>query len=228
MLLERLATEGAADADHYKPGATLRLALADALEEDGKPEEASHMRSKYPLSIHDGKPQLSTLRLHRMLSAMGRYTRNGDEHHRAGPPSALRLEAAAELEKLGRTHEAALLRSQHPINTNSWASQRSLREGDNHQIQHQMSVTGDYPRYFHGGGEALYQLRDGGGFFCSRCANGENGSEVLNPEVADDSQWQVDHRHPYQHEEGPPEGCEHCGRQIEALYGDPNEPDEDR
>jgi hypothetical protein len=220
LLLKEMAT----DPEHARPGSNLRLALADALREAGRPDVADHAASHLPMSVRDGKPQLSTLRLHRMLSQMVRYY--GGEHIQGGDPTPLRLEAAAELDRVGRSHEAAILRSQHPIDTHAVAHRYDHR--DSGYSSPRLTVTGDYPRFVHGGGELVYHTRDGG-LLCHNCANGENRSDSLDPSEDADPRSQFAHDgNRYHHEEGGPINCDHCGREVHSAYGDPDQPDEDR
>jgi hypothetical protein len=192
LLLKEMAT----DPEHARPGSNLRLALADALREAGRPDVADHAASHLPMSVRDGKPQLSTLRLHRMLSQMVRYY--GGEHIQGGDPTPLRLEAAAELDRVGRSHEAAILRSQHPIDTHAVAHRYDHR--DSGYSSPRLTVTGDYPR-----------------------SDSLDPSEDADPR----SQFAHDGNR-YHHEEGGPINCDHCGREVHSAYGDPDQPDEDR
>lgn len=211
-----LLKEMATDPDHLTPGSNLRMIAADAFDEIGSSDNlhheiARHLRSNLPLAVDRGRVLPATHKLHRMFQQMRRYW--GGEHimeqDAEEGPTPLRLETAKELDRLGRHHEAAILRSNHHIST------------------YHHKVTGDYPRYAHGGGEILYPTREGGDFFCSQCQNGENGSETLNPEYKDDPQWQTDPQHSFIHEEGPPIHCAHCNREITSQYGDPDNPDDD-
>lgn len=208
-----MLAEMATDPDHLKPNSNLRAVAADALDDEGKHDIAAHMRGPFPLAVdHKGRVLPATIKLHRMLAAMRRY--HGGEHlmeQGDSGPTELRLEAAKELDRLGRNHEAQILRSRHPTDTHGGTR-----------------VTGDYPRYgWPGGGEIVYPTSDGNDVFCHNCRNGENGSKSLDPEYADDIQWQTN-RNGFVHEEGSPIQCAHCNREIPSLHGDPDQPDEDQ
>lgn len=67
-----------------------------------------------------------------------------------------------------------------------------------------------------GGGETVHYLTDGGDVpVCADCAN-RSGLDA-----GHDVRWSDIH------EEGPPVECSDCGHVIRALYGDPDNPDEE-
>ena len=66
----------------------------------------------------------------------------------------------------------------------------------------------------------LYLTADGG-LLCAACVNDERPTD-LDPDCPDDAQWRVIWYHLLY--EGPPESCDHCGRDTATLYGDPDEP----
>lgn len=68
---------------------------------------------------------------------------------------------------------------------------------------------GRWPRYADGGYPILY-FQAGGGVFCVRCAN---QGKCADPIVAADT-----------FEEGAPEFCDGCGREIRSFHGDPDAP----
>jgi len=68
-----------------------------------------------------------------------------------------------------------------------------------------------------GGYEIVYYTADGG-TLCFQCARRENGSEASeNPSA--DKQWRLVAAEVYW--EGPALNCDHCNREIESAYGDP-------
>lgn len=67
----------------------------------------------------------------------------------------------------------------------------------------------------------IYYAEDGG-VLCPACVNGENGSVAhVNGTRGEDAQWNVIESDV--HWEGPPIQCDHCGKEIESAYGDPEE-----
>lgn len=69
-----------------------------------------------------------------------------------------------------------------------------------------------------GGYEICYVLNDGD-LLCHSCAN-DNLLRTIDPD--DDQFYIVDAD---VHWEGPPIYCDHCNREIESEYGDPDEPE---
>lgn len=91
-------------------------------------------------------------------------------------------------------------------------------ESDQHSIW-----PGQLQRYTFPGGYSVRYLMADGESICADCANGENGSETMNPDpdYQGDPQWQI--LESYIHWEGPPEQCAHCNREMESEYGDPEQ-----
>jgi hypothetical protein len=101
---------------------------------------------------------------------------------------------------------------------------KRLREHRHFQVLHwpYKAITGAYSE--HQEGYPLIHHTADGGTLCADCANGDNGSEAGRFDTEYDPQWHVVGSHT--HLEGPPEQCDHCGKQIESAYGDPNAEDE--
>ena len=75
-----------------------------------------------------------------------------------------------------------------------------------------------FPSFSMVGGYPIYYLTQDNAVLCPACVNGENGSEVGNPECDDDPQWTVvavDANW-----EDPSMTCEHCEKRIESAYAD--------
>jgi hypothetical protein len=206
ILLKQLAT----DPEHLKPGSNLRLIAADAHEEAGDKEFADYLRSSYPLHLDDnGRVLRSTLRLTRLLTEIHNRHHHTltaaplpDPRRRLNDP--LNEETAKELEKNGREHEAAILRSEVPT-----------RFAEGH-------VQANFPAYaWPGGNQIIYTMMDGG-YLCPECRNGRNGSLAAHT-PQHDRQWQVSGS--WLHDEGPPIYCDHCNKQLVATYGDPDDPE---
>jgi hypothetical protein len=211
ILRKQLAT----DPEHLKPGSTLRLIAADAHEEAGDKAFADYLRSKFPLGVDNGKVKRSTLRLHRLLTTVKErhrpfrsYDGYEQEYVNRRLQDPVNEEAAKELERVGRHHEAAILRSPHPV---------TYQDG---------VVQGDYPAYaWPGGSQLIYHTQDGG-TLCPECRNGRNGSEALTDDGSIDGQWNV--TGVSAHDEGPPIHCDHCNKPLIATYGDPDNPEDDQ
>lgn len=77
---------------------------------------------------------------------------------------------------------------------------------------------GTYPARTGLGCYPVAYLMGDGACICAACANGENGSEAS--EDSDDSQWRIDGQ--FEHLEGEPITCAHCGTEIESAYGVPD------
>lgn len=92
--------------------------------------------------------------------------------------------------------------------------------GTTTKIEHLRGSDGKFPAFAWPGGYPIIYLTVDGAVFCPACVNGENGSEVGNPEVDDDKQWTIDGHDCYW--EGPVMHCDHCGDEIESAYGDPD------
>lgn len=198
---------------HREPQANLRLVAADALEEAGNKPFADYLRSDFPLGVSNNRVLPATLKLHRLLQTLH------DRHSHSlttspHPPFSQRLndpvntETIRELERLGRDHEAAILKGENPI---------AYRDG---------VVQGNYDAYaWPGGNQLVYHTADGSEL-CPECRNGLNGSETLNPEYQTDPQWTV--TGVGTHDEGPPIHCAHCNKELIATYGDPDEQEDDQ
>ena len=86
--------------------------------------------------------------------------------------------------------------------------------------------SGEVPAFAWPGGYPIVYYTKDNGTLCPDCANGRNGSEVLNADLEDsDPSWFLEAGRTY--DEGPTIQCEHCNADIESSYGDPDEPDED-
>jgi hypothetical protein len=198
------------DPEHLKAGSILRGVAADAHQEAGDSTFADYLRSPYPLAVERGKILRASLKLHRLLSTLNRRhpsyltTVPQDEAGANRRNDPLNEEAAKELEKLGRDHEASILRSPHPTRYKNGL------------------VRGAYDSYaWPGGNQLIYHTADGG-VLCGDCRNGHNGSESLYADPSD-RQWHVDGVSIY--DEGPTMHCDHCNAPLEATYGDPDEPE---
>ena len=217
-----LRTVLASDPEHLTPHSNMRLVAADAHQEAGDEEFAHFLRSSIPLRLDDnGQVLRSTLKLHRLLTTIfqrhqhtfstqrPQHTFSTEPH----PPAGRRLndpvneEAAKELERNGREHEAKILRSDVPIRI------------------HGGKVQADFPEYaWPGGNQVVYHTADGG-MICPQCRNGRNGSEAAyTPQT--DPQWQVVGSDLY--DAGPTVPCDHCNKPIVATYGDPDAPEDDQ
>lgn len=80
---------------------------------------------------------------------------------------------------------------------------------------------GTLPSYAWPGGYPIYYTFKDGGICCPDCANGKNGSEAKEGHDGsnEDDQWQIVSQDV--HWEGEPMICDHCGKQIESAYGNP-------
>lgn len=204
--------------DHRKAGAATRLIAADYFDEQGNKEFADFLRSPHPLPVEQGTgvwernpPKIlkSSLKLHRLLTTLAKrhpaYDATPEEgaHRQADPLSA---EAAAELERLGRTDEAEMLRSAHPL---------KFKDG---------LVRGAYPEFAWPGGSTLVYLDGHYADICPQCRNGANGSPFVSRSTEpDESIAGV-----YPHDEGPPRHCEYCSKPLIATYGDPDTEEDDQ
>lgn len=85
---------------------------------------------------------------------------------------------------------------------------------------------GKVPVHAWPGGYTLTYITKDCAVLCGECANGKNGSEVLNASLENsDPQWFLEGVQTY--DEGPTIQCDHCNADIESSYGDPDAPDED-
>lgn len=64
----------------------------------------------------------------------------------------------------------------------------------------------------------LYIMRDGA-TLCATCIN--SLLPEIDPTTTDDPAWRIERW--ALHYEGPPESCDECCQEIEALFGDPEE-----
>lgn len=66
----------------------------------------------------------------------------------------------------------------------------------------------------------ILYLAAGGGLLCAACVN-DARPRALDPDCPDDAPWRViGYDDLFQ---GPPESCDHCGRDTATLNGDPDE-----
>jgi hypothetical protein len=80
-------------------------------------------------------------------------------------------------------------------------------------------VDGKFPAYAWPGGDPLFYICADNGILCPACANGENGSLASEaPHLPVD--WRLVGCDV--HWEGPPLVCDHCNKEIESAYGDPD------
>lgn len=77
---------------------------------------------------------------------------------------------------------------------------------------------GQYWHYTEWGSYPLVYVTANMSKICSACANGQNGSEAS--ETHEDEQWRLVDCAVYW--ESAPLQCDHCGADIESVYGDPN------
>ena len=83
---------------------------------------------------------------------------------------------------------------------------------------------GKYPAFAWPGGYPIIYVTDDSGVLCPECANGENGSEA-SEDAEPRSGWRLEGSDV--HWEGEPVTCDHCGKEIESAYGNPDaEPQE--
>lgn len=206
---ENLLSLLASDPEHRHPNAHARMIAADWIEENAEDksdtELAHYLRSPHPLAVTErGKVLAGSSKLHRLMTTLTKrhWSRDHADERLADP---LNVEAEKELRRLGRTHEAELLLSNNPI---------VYKDG---------LVRGNHPSAAWPGGYPLIYHTADGGVLCPQCRNGGNGSLAMQ---GDDDQWIVTGEDA--HYEGPPMGCDHCGKLIESAYGDPDAEDEDQ
>lgn len=86
---------------------------------------------------------------------------------------------------------------------------------------------GTLPRFGMPGRYPMIYLTADGGILCPDCANGKNGSRAadkdIDPERGDDDQWRIVAQDIFW--EGRPTTCDHCEKEIESAYGDPEQED---
>lgn len=214
--VKALLRELASNPEHQEPGSNLRMVAADAVQEQGDQHFADYLRSPHPLAVEGknayntgGRVLRSSLRLHRLLSELHRRQGHGEPDDKPNPQDPLYEEAAKELERHGRDHEAGIVRSPHKIGYKGGV------------------VRGTYPEFAWPGGAPIYHRTRDGGVLCPECRNGGNGSEAMHPETQAPHDGQWDTVITDVHEEGPPLHCDHCNKQIDALYGDPDNPEDE-
>ena len=99
-----------------------------------------------------------------------------------------------------------------------------LQKQTTEKLQNMVVTVSDKPQLesfaWPGGYLIIYYAQDTA-VICSECANGGNDAEFQNPECQDDAQWTLADCDIYY--EGPPLYCEHCNRQLESAYDDPEE-----
>ena len=78
--------------------------------------------------------------------------------------------------------------------------------------------TGKLPACAWPGGYPVLYITADCGTLCPDCANSDEARFAL-ADCPDDRQWLIAAY--YIHWEGPPETCDHCGKQVESAYGDP-------
>lgn len=83
---------------------------------------------------------------------------------------------------------------------------------------------GTYPAYAWPGGYPIYYYCKDGGILCPTCVN-DNKEEIEQAEEYEDAQWWIIAQEI--HWEGPPLTCDHCYKEIESAYGDPDENQEE-
>ncbi len=123
------------------------------------------------------------------------HPEHGDFVLKKGTPRGI---AADALEEAGRAEDAAKLRSAGRV-----------FNGDDEVIHKEK-----YPQFAHGGAE-IVQIMGDGGILCHQCAN-----ENQHQDGDVDRAWRVVGSEP--HLEGDPIYCDHCGHDIESLYGNPD------
>lgn len=200
--------------DHRKAGATTRLVAADYFDEQGNKDFANYLRSPHPLPVTEkGTVLKASLKAHRLLSELHHryataYSHDAADIGQQRLDDPLTQEAITELERLGRSHEADMLKTLHPL---------TYKKG---------LLRGSYPEHrWSGGGTVVYDAASGGDVFCPQCRNGGNGSRTISPDAEDDPQWQI-YGHDREHAEGPPEYCVHCNKELVSTYGDPDAEEE--
>jgi hypothetical protein len=212
ILRQQLAT----DPEHLKAGSTLRLIAADAHDEAGDKEFAQYLRSEHPLGVEGRHLLRSSLRLHRLLTTIhDRHRQNRSyDGYETGENTQRRLndplneEAAKELEKFDRDHEAAILRSPNPV---------AYRDG---------LLRADWPHFVWPGGTPIVYFTADNSQLCPKCRNG--GNDCGAPYATDERHDRSDRVVGYGgHEEGPPIYCDHCNTPIESAYGDPDAPEDE-
>lgn len=96
------------------------------------------------------------------------------------------------------------------------------------QLRDMRLSTGDLPGFSFPGGYEIHYRTEDGGTLCHQCANRGNGSEAYigtdpSGELGSDPQWHIVGHDC--HWEGEPITCDHCNRDIDSTYGNPDSDD---